>query len=169
MEVLQFLGAVFAAHWLGILLLVVGIALIGVEIFMPGFGVFGISGIVLTVIGIILTTDSFLAALVLILVILAILGILIALAIRSARKGKISQSPLILKDELDKESGYSSTKDMEFFIGREGTALTDLRPAGMCDFDGVKLDVVSEGDFIKRDSQVKIINVEGRRIVVKKI
>ena len=168
METLQLLGAILMQNWLGIVCLLIGITLIGIEIFMPGFGVLGISGIILTVIGIIMTTDSILAALVMILIILAILGILIALAIRSARKGKLANSPLILNEELDRESGFSSAKDMDFFIGHDGMTLTDLRPAGIGDFDGVKLDIVSDGGFIEKDTSIKIINVEGRRIVVRR-
>jgi len=48
-------------------------------------------------------------------------------------------------------------------------ATTVLRPSGIVNFDGIKLDVVSEGEFIQPGSKVKIIKVEGRRIVVKKI
>ncbi len=168
METLQALGQLFLTNWLGILCLVVGIVLIGIEIFLPGFGVPGISGIVMTTIGIIILTDSPITALMLILVILAILGILIAIAIRSAKKGRIAESPLILKEELDKESGFSSAGDMAYFIGHSGVAATDLRPAGIADFDGVKLDVVTEGNFLEKGSAIKVISVEGRRIVVRK-
>ena len=168
MDTLQVLGQLFMENWIGILCLVFGVALIGTEIFLPGFGVLGISGIVLTTVGIILVTDSALSALILILVILAILGMLIALAMRSAKKGRLARSALILHEELDKESGFSSAQDMEYFIGREGTAITDLRPAGLADFDGVKLDVVTEGGFLEKATNVRVINVEGRRIVVRK-
>ena len=168
METLQVLGQMFLENWGGIACLVVGVILVGIEIFLPGFGVLGISGIILTIIGIILVTDSALSALLLILVILAVLGILIALAMRSAKKGRIARSSLILQEELDKESGFSSSQDMNYFIGHEGVTLTDLRPSGIADFDGVKLDVVTEGGFLEKDIKVRVINVEGRRIVVRK-
>ncbi|MGI5899831.1 MAG: NfeD family protein [Christensenellales bacterium] len=168
METLQAIVQLFLANWPGILCLIVGIVLIGIEIFLPGFGIPGITGIVLTTIGIIILTDSPLTALVLILAILAILGILIAIAIRSAKKGRIAESPLILKEELDKESGFSSASDMEYFVGRSGVAATDLRPSGIADFDGVKLDVVTEGSFLEKGSTLVIISVEGRRIVVRR-
>lgn len=168
METLQAFVQLFLANWPGILCLVIGVVLIGIEIFLPGFGIPGISGIVLTTIGIVILTDSPLTALILILAILAILGILIAIAIRSAKQGRIAKSSLILKDELDKESGFSSAGDMEYFIGHSGVAVTDLRPAGIADFDGVKLDVVTEGNFLEKGSALVVISVEGRRIVVRK-
>jgi membrane-bound ClpP family serine protease len=43
-----------------------------------------------------------------------------------------------------------------------------LRPSGTADFSGVRLDVVSDGDFIPKDSKVVISKVEGHRIVVRK-
>lgn len=58
---------------------------------------------------------------------------------------------------------------MERFLGKEGTALSVLRPSGVANFDGIKLDVVSQGDFILKGTKVKIIKVEGRRIVVSEI
>jgi membrane-bound ClpP family serine protease len=124
--------------------------------------------LILVIIGIILGASSLLEALVLILVTLAVLGVLVAIAMRSATKGRLAKSPLILKEELDKASGFSSARDMEYFIGREGVALTPLRPAGLADFDGVKLDVVSESGFIEKDTRIMVIDLEGRRISVRK-
>jgi len=151
------------------LCLVVGVLLLGIEIFLPGFGVSGISGLILVIIGIVLGASSLLEALILILVILAVLGVLVEIAMRSATRGRLSKTPLILKDELDKESGFSSARDREYFIGREGVTLTPLRPAGLADFDGVKLDVVSDAGFLDKDTRIKVIDVEGRRIAVRRI
>jgi membrane-bound serine protease (ClpP class) len=52
-------------------------------------------------------------------------------------------------------------------LGRYGTALSDLRPAGTADLEGERVDVVSDGEFITRGSLLEVIRVEGRRIVVK--
>ena len=90
----------------------------------------------------------------------------LVIALRSATKGVLSKTPLVLKNRESSEEGYLSVEDMEFFVGKAGTSLTALRPAGSCDFDGVRLDVVTEGSFIEKDTEVKILRVEGRRIVV---
>ena len=50
----------------------------------------------------------------------------------------------------------------------EGVAVTVLRPAGMAEFDGVKLNVVSDGEFIPEGERVRVSRVEGNRIVVVK-
>lgn len=146
--------------------LVVGIILVAIEIFIPGFGLPGIAGILLLIVGVVLGASSLLEALVLILIILVILGLLTAIAMRSYTKGRLSRTPLVLHTELDHEAGFSSTKDMEYFIGRKGVTLTPLRPAGIADFDGVKLDVVSDSAFVEKGTPIQVTNVEGRRIVV---
>jgi membrane-bound ClpP family serine protease len=151
-----------------IVLLIVGLILIVIEMFSPGFGAPGITGLILLVAGIVFTARSLLEALIMIVIILAILGVALTLVLHSASKGRLSKT-LILSDSLNKEEGFSGTEDLEYFVGREGKTLTVLRPAGTAEFDGVKLDVVSEGEFIPKNTRVKVKKVTGRRIVVTKI
>jgi len=51
-------------------------------------------------------------------------------------------------------------------VGREGVALTELRPAGAADIDGRRYQVVSEGDFIAAGDRVRVIETRGNVIVV---
>ena len=60
-------------------------------------------------------------------------------------------------------------RDRCYFIGKTGTAHTPLRPAGIAELDGVRLSVVSTGDFIESGAPVRVIRVEGKRIVVGRI
>ncbi len=50
-----------------------------------------------------------------------------------------------------------------------GTALTQLRPSGIADINGQRVDVVTEGDLIERGAQIKVVAVEGARIVVREV
>jgi len=145
-----------------------GFTLMVIEIFHPGFGIFGIFGGILLIAGIVLTAKTFLDGLIMFIVILALLGFMLAIAIQSASKGRLSKI-LILHSEQKKETGYIGTEDLDYFLNAEGEALTILRPAGTADFKGVKLDVVTEGDFISKGEKVKVMKVQGRRIVVRKI
>ncbi len=162
-EFIQFMSAF---GWVAAICLLAGIALIIIEMFTPGFAAPGISGLILLILGIVLSAKTFFQALVTILVILAILSVALVFALRSATKGALYRSPLVLKNKESSDEGYVSVADMEFFIGKIGKAITMLRPAGTCDFDGVRLDVVTEGGFVEKNSNVKITRVEGRRIVV---
>lgn len=147
------------------ILLLVGLIFLLAEVFIPGFGVAGIVGIILFVIGIILTANTFLEALVMFIILLVILAIVILLVVRSASKGKLSKT-LVLNQANSNEQGFSGFEDMNVFIGKEGKAVSLLRPAGIGLFDGVRLDVVSKGGFIEEGTSIKIVEVVGRRIVV---
>ena len=150
---------------------VIGIGLMVLEAFMPGFGLPGISGIILEVVAVVLTWMNHgpVAALGMTLIILSILAIAISMSLRSAANGKLSRSKLVLNDTESNEEGYRSTEDLEVFLGKEGVTTTVLRPTGMAEFDGVRLNVVSEGEFIQSGTQVQIVRVEGSRILVRTI
>lgn len=148
---------------------VVGIALLVVEAFVPGFGLPGISGVVMEIVAIVLTWVNHgpVAALGLTIIVLALIAIAISVSLRSATKGKLSRSKLVLQHQESNEAGYRSQEDMKVFLGKEGKTTTVLRPTGMAEFDGVKLNVVSEGEFVPAGTRVRIALVEGSRIVVR--
>lgn len=154
--------------WVAVFCFIAGLVLVVTEMHMPGFGVPGISGGVLLLLGTIFSARSFDEALILIIIMLAILGMALTIVLQSAAKGRLSRS-LILNEELDKESGYIGTEDLEYYLDKEGTTVTALRPSGTADIDGVRLDVLTEGEYIQKECSVKVIKVEGRRIVVKKV
>ena len=105
-----------------------------------------------------------LTAIALLLVIIAVLAVLISWLLRSAAKGDVGKSKLFLhqKDEL-----CDQQQDMQVFVGHEGKTLSVLRPSGIGDFDGVRLNVVTEGEFIENGTPIRIVRVEGGKIVVK--
>ena len=150
---------------------VIGIGLMVLEAFMPGFGLPGISGIILEVVAVALTWMNHgpMAALGMTLIVLSILAIAISMSLRSAANGKLSRSKLVLNDAESNEAGYRSTEDLDVFLGKEGVTTTVLRPTGMAEFDGVRLNVVSEGEFIQSGTRVQIVRVEGSRILVRTI
>ena len=69
----------------------------------------------------------------------------------------------------DREELHTKNDDMMAFIGKRGQTRSVLRPAGIGDFDGVRLNVVTEGDYIESGRAVEIVSVEGARIVVKAV
>ena len=149
----------------------VGIGLLVLEAFMPGFGLPGISGIVMEIVAIALTWVNHgpVAALGLTIIVLSLIAIAISMSLRSATKGRLSRSKIILKDRESNEAGYRSAEDMQVFLGKEGETTTVCRPTGMAEFDGVKLNVVSEGEFLPAGTRIRIVQVEGSRIVVRVI
>lgn len=146
------------------LCLLLGAALIIMEVFLPGFGLPGISGIVLIGIGVVLSAVHFGApvAVAVLLIVVAVLAVLISFVLRHASNGGMNRSRLFLsdKEELHK-------KDMQALVGRKGRTMSVLRPAGIGDFDGVRLNVVTEGGYIDREMPIEIVRVDGARIVVR--
>lgn len=150
---------------------ILGIILLIIEAFMPGFGVAGGCGIALGIASVVLTYlgHGILAALLVLLVFLMVLAIAVSMSLRSVANGRLSRSRMILKERETDEAGYRSVEDMQVFVGREGVTSSVLRPTGIADFDGVRLNVCSEGDFIQPGQKVRIIRVEGSRVLVKGI
>lgn len=155
------------ANFTIILCLIAGIGLVVFEVFLPGFGVPGISGIVLLGIGLAMTGSNYgaLAALGVLIATIAIVAIAISISLRSASKGALSKSPLFLRHD---DAFKAAPEDMKVFLGKSGQTRSVLRPAGIADFDGVRLDVVTEGEFIEAGESVTITHVEGGRIVVRR-
>jgi len=54
-------------------------------------------------------------------------------------------------------------------VGREGITLTPLHPAGMARIDGLKVDVVSLGDFLDKDVRIRVVDNSGNRVVVRQV
>ena len=161
-----------ASNALPLAVVVLGMGLLILEMYLPGFGLPGISGIVLEGAAIVLTYlwHGGLAALGVTVLILAIVAVAISLALRSANRGRLSKSNIILKEEETAENGYTATSaaDMQVFVGRQGVTTTPLRPTGLAEFDGVRLNVASQGDFIPKDTPVIVDHVEGAAVVVRR-
>ncbi len=149
-------------------LFVIGLLLLTVEMFVPGFGIVGGAGLIMVVIGIVLTAETVLEAVVMIVILLLIVALAIFFVLRSAKKGKLSKK-LVLWSSARRENGFSATADNSALVGKEGVAITVLRPAGTGEFDGQRLDVVTEGAFIEQGTRILIIRTEGRRIIVKPV
>ena len=142
--------------------------LIIVEVFLPGFGLPGIGGIVLVGAGVVMVGMHFgsLTAVGTLLVIIAVLAVLISWVLRQASRGGGKRSDLFLQERDDLRT---QQEDMKVLVGKSGTTTSVLRPAGIGDFDGVRLNVVTEGGFIEKDMPIEIVRVDGSRIVVRPV
>jgi membrane-bound ClpP family serine protease len=165
---MDIVGMFSGISWIAALSLLFGVLMVILEMFIPGFGIPGITGVILLILGISMTARTVAEGLFLIFIILAVLGVNLIFVLRSVTKGKLAKT-LVLNDSLNKEAGFSGTDDLSCYLGREGVAHTVLRPAGAADFGGVKLDVVTEAEYLAKGTKVKVIKVEGRRVVVREV
>lgn len=163
---LFFLGntMVGTAGWLEISLALIGILLLIFEAFIPGFGIFGVGGVIAMGASIFLAVPSEELAWrylmwTAIAFMVAMVGIIRAISKRGLGKA------LTLEDSA--KNWQAARADLSALVGKEGTSLTVLRPAGTAEFGDQKVDVVTEGDFVAVGHRVKIIRVEGTRVVVR--
>jgi membrane-bound serine protease (ClpP class) len=76
---------------------------------------------------------------------------------------------LILETGLPAGEGYASAPERDRGrLGKHGTALSPLRPAGIADIEGERVDVVSDGELIEPGAQIVVTRVDGNRIVVRR-
>lgn len=149
--------------------LIAGLLLLIMEMFTPGMGMPGLLGVLLLAAAVVLRADSLATAMVTLVLILVPVGAAAALILRSFSRGALQRSPIVLKDAIRADSSSLSDAETQALVGREGVCLNTLRPSGNADFDGLRLDVVSEGEFIAKDSRVRVVRVEGLKILVKKV
>ena len=102
---------------------------------------------------------------------IAVLGIFIVLYLgsRSSKKNAGMLEELVLDERQQNRDGYTSVIDKSKFLGAIGVCVTDLRPAGTITIEGEPVDVVTEGSFVKAGDSVKVINVDGSRVLVRQI
>lgn len=146
-------------------ILIIGLLLLVAEMFMPGFGIAGGTGIVLIIAGIFMTARSALEAFIMFVVLILLVTGMMLLILRSAKKGQIARR-LILHQSASREKGFRTSRDLSHLVGQTGIAATSLRPAGTGLFDGNRLDVVTEGSFIEKDTPIQITQTHGSRIIV---
>ena len=98
-------------------------------------------------------------------VVIVILGILMTIIMGFLSQKKF-RSPIVLDEDL-KAGAPISSSDLDYLLQKEGRATTDLKPAGKGDFEGIELDIFSEGPYIKKGSPIVISRINENRLMVK--
>lgn len=177
----------FAPHYLlglaqswEIALFALGVVLILIEVFVtPGFGVIGISGLVATMgallialvpnIGFDFPTDGAIARATMTLAAALVLLVLLAVSLARVLPRSARWNRLVLVPDLAAAAGYTAADTAEDLVGKRGTAVTGLRPAGTAEVDGHRVDVVSEGPFVPSGAAVEVVSARGARVVVREV
>lgn len=156
--------------WSAILLLILlGFILLLIELFViPGFGLTGISGLVALTLACYLAFTKYESpwpGTVALLGTLALLTVFIKFFPRTKAWKRLRLNAR----EESKEGFAASSTQLEELVGKTGIALTMLRPAGTAKIEGKRIDVLTEGIFLPKDTEVKVVMVKGNRVVVRKI
>ena len=147
--------------------LAMGYVLFGVEMIVPG-GIIGGLGLLSVLYGCYLAFDlgatwgvgSIVGSL-----------LVFAVGLRLFFRSRMGRDMAVVSDDGHGDAAdWTSVPDgWRELVGAEGVATTDLRPAGLATIDGERVDVVSDNVFIDAGSPVRVVEVEGRRIVVEAV
>lgn len=167
------------ASVINIILFIIGIILLLLEIFViPGFAITGVIGIILIIGSIFLSLignnlpfwDSGTVSKAIIQLSASLVFAFIIIYILAKILPKSTAfSRLVLSNEEKADQGFVSYPSIKELVGIEGIALTTLRPAGSAEFNGQKYDVVADWEYIPKGNKIKVIRVEGIKVVVKEL
>jgi membrane-bound ClpP family serine protease len=157
-------------NWMAIIILtVIGLVLIAIDFYLPGF-VLGSIGVVLMLVATAICyrdTGSLNKS---ILVFCGEVTLAIGVGYASIKYfPKTAAGKKMILAETQTGVRAESSKQHEDWIGREGVAQTVLRPAGVAIIDGKRLDVEAESGMIAGGSPIKVVAVHENRLVVKKL
>lgn len=169
-----------AENW-EILMFIVGLILIGVELFViPGFGIAGIAGIALVLGGLILSlvqnvqfdftytdTGDFGRSVLIVTGSILTTIVLLLLLGRNFATSPLTRM-LIFTDATRKEEGYTtdSFQDKPDLVGQKGVTVTPLHPSGTVEVGGERFDAFTSGEYIEAGKTVKVLEARGFSIKV---
>lgn len=159
-----------AANWVGLLLFLAGAALLLVEThFLPGHGYPAMAGLGLIFVGMYYALGGAQAGAVYSAggALLTTIALVAAFFLYLPRSGVWKRLGQPMRQTA--LAGYVSSADNTGYLGQAGVAVTLLRPSGTAEFDGIRLSVVTEGEFIAQGTPVQVVMVQGSRIVVRPI
>ena len=151
-----------------IALFILGFCLIFIEtVIIPGFGFAGILGAISLFSACYLTFTSLspvfgaLITLASLLMVFGLFKILPKTALWQKTRLSLTQN---------KKMGYQAADpELEQLKGKSGKTLTILRPSGTVLIEGKHYDVVSDDEFIEKDMEIKVKNIQGNKITVTRI
>ena len=152
-----------------IVCLVIALVMFVIELFMPGIGVAGATGLLSLIAVVVMQLGWGHPQVALYIIAIALLLIILGLiwVIRSMQRGRLSKSFLVLKDHSGGTSVPEVADAKTELIGKSGVAITTLRPAGIAEIDGKRLDVATAGEFIQKGETITVIQAQGMHIRVR--
>jgi len=156
------------SQWTSLIIFITGLILLVIEGMVPGFGLPGISGIILVAIGVILAMKSLQSALMSLSVAIIVTTVITVFLIKYGHKSPHLEK-IVLSSQLKTEKGYTTARSKADYLGKEGITVSELRPSGIIELNGERMDALSEGDYIDRGLKIEVVRVEGSKIFVRRV
>jgi len=143
-------------------------ALIVAEVFVPSGGLISICALACLAGGIaIFFHHSLIAGWVGIGIAAIMIPAVLIFAYRIFPKTRFGKSVTLTPPERRQGDAIPDTDKLKDLLGAEGVVLTPLRPVGMCDFSGQRVECVAESGFVDKGKKVKVINVESTQVTIR--
>jgi membrane-bound serine protease (ClpP class) len=146
----------------------IGVVLLTAEFFLPG-GIAGVLGLCAVIASILTAGDNRLWMGISLLIAIGVAVIGMILMIKVFRKKMKLFQKMVLTDSADTEKGYVSHVNRYDLIGKTGVAITPLRPSGTILIEEERIDAITEGNYIAKDKKIRVVKVEGVRIIVREV
>lgn len=147
-----------------LLLLVFGFLMLLAEVFVPGM-ILGLLGMACLATGIVWTYAAYGPIVgTVVLIVTALLGGIGFIVYLNTLPKTFLGRQLINRADVKGQA----PEEREPLLGKQGVALTILRPSGVAKIDGKRVDVIAEGGFIEAGATITVVEVDGTRVVVRK-
>ena len=145
-------------------------ALIVAEVFVPSGGLISICALACLIGGVTIffrhsTTTGWIGIGVAVVMIPAVLII----AYKIFPKTRFGKSVTLTPPERQRGDAVPDTPELKEMLGAIGFVITPLRPVGMCDFSGQRVECVAESGYVDKGKKVKVIDVESTQLTVRVI
>ncbi|MGE5294391.1 MAG: NfeD family protein [Solirubrobacterales bacterium] len=138
------------------------------EVFIPSFGLLIVCSLACLIGGVmIFFQHSAVAGWIGIVVAIVMIPSLLVMAYRILPRTRFGKRMILAPPVRDRGDAIADTPELTQLIGRTGRVLTTMRPVGMCDFDGRRIECVAENGYLQKDVQVRVIRVEGTQVTVR--
>ena len=151
---------------LPLVLQLIGVGVIIAEIILPSAGILSIVALCVFGYSLFITFSeiSMTAGFVFVAADLVLIPVLVIMGLKL-----LARSPVTLRKTLSREEGASAQPpELDSYIDMQGTAVTDLRPAGTAVISGKRVDVVTRGEYLEKNSAIIVTAVTGNQVIVRK-
>jgi len=155
---------------LAVFLYLASAALVVAEVFVPSGGLISVCSLACLVGGIMIffnhsTTAGWIGVIVAVIMIPSVLVI----AYRIFPKTRFGKAVTLTPPKRKLGDAIPDTDELKGLLGAVGLVITPLRPVGMCDFSGQRLECVAESGYVDKGKSVKVIHVQGTQLTVRVI
>ncbi|MHC4543427.1 MAG: NfeD family protein [Planctomycetota bacterium] len=145
-------------------------ALIIAEVFVPSGGIISLFALACVICGAaIFFRHSSTAGWIGVVIAVIMIPSVLVFAYKMFPRTRFGKSVTLTPPERQKGDAIPDTDELGEMLGAVGVVLTPLRPVGMCDFSGQRLECVAEGGYVDKEKKVKVINVESTQLTVREI